>query len=80
MNCLLMEEKIDYSKTADDVYENLEDYNRTKKKKVLIVFDDMITNMVSNKKWSPKATELFLRGRKLNIFLVFISQYFFQSA
>ena len=45
-----MEEKIDYSKTADDVYENLEDYNRTKKKKVLIVFDDMITNMVSNKK------------------------------
>ena len=45
---------------------------------VLIVFDDMIADMDSNKKLSPKATELFLRGRKLNISLVFILQYYFK--
>ena len=41
---------IDYSQTIDDVYENLEDYNLKKKKKMLIVFDDMIADMKSNKK------------------------------
>ena len=63
---------VDYSETIDDVYENLEDYNPTKKRRVLIVFDDMIADMESNKKLSPIVTELFLRGRKLNISLVFI--------
>ena len=69
---------IDYSQTIDDVYENLEDYNPTKKRRVLIVFDDMIADMESNKKLSPKVTELFLRGRKLNISLVFTSQSYFK--
>ena len=69
---------IDYSGTIDDVYENLEDYNPTKKGKVLIVFDDMIADMDANKKLSPIVTELFLRGRKLNISLVFISQFYFK--
>ena len=55
-----------------DVYENLEDYNLTKKKRVLKAFDDMIADMKSNKKVSLIVTELFLRGRKLNISLVFI--------
>ena len=64
---------IDYSRTIDDVYENLEDYNPTKKRRVLIVFDDMMTVMESNKKLSLIVTELFLRGRKLNISLVFIA-------
>ena len=41
---------IDYSQTIDDVYENLEDYNRIKKTRVSIVFDDMIADMESNKK------------------------------
>ena len=41
---------IDYSQTIDDVYENLEDYNPTKKRRVLIVFDDMIADIKSNKK------------------------------
>ena len=67
-----------YSQTIDDVYENLEDYNPTKKRRVLIVFDDMIADMESNKKLSPIVTELFLRGRKLNISLVFISQSYFK--
>ena len=62
-----------------DVYENLEDYNpKKKKKRVLIVFDDMIADMKSNKKLSPIVTELFLSGRKLNILLVFISQTYFK--
>ena len=55
---------IDYSQTIDDVYENLEDYNPTKKRRVLIVFDDMIADMESNKKLSPISIELFLRGKK----------------
>ena len=58
---------IDYSKTVDDVYENLEDYNPAKKRRVLIVSDYMITDMEKNKKLTTKVTELFLRGRKLNI-------------
>ena len=61
---------IDYSQTVDDLYENLEDDNSTRKRRVLIVFDDMIVNLKSNKKLSPVVTELFLRGRKLNTSLV----------
>ena len=68
----------DYSQTVDVVYENLEDYNRTKKRRVLIVFDGMIADMESNTKLSPVVTELFLRGRKPNILLVFISQSYFK--
>ena len=68
---------IDYSQTID-VYENLEDYNPTKKRKVLIVFGDMIVDIGANKKLSPIVTELFLRGRKRNISFVFISQSYFK--
>ena len=63
-----------YSQRIDDVYENLQDYNPTKKRRVLIVFDDMIADIESDKKLSPVVTELFFRGRKFNISLVFISQ------
>ena len=48
------------------------------KKEILIVFDDMIADMESNKKLSPIVTEFFLRERKLNISLVFISQSYFK--
>ena len=61
--------------TIDDVYENLEDYNPTKKRRILIVFDDMIADMECNKKLSLIVTELFLRGRKLNISLI-LQSYF----
>ena len=44
---------------------------------ILIVFDDMIADMLSNKKLNPVVTELFIRGRKLNISLAFIKQYYF---
>ena len=69
---------IDCSQTIDDVYENVEDYNPTKKRRVLIVFDDMIADIKSNEKLSLKVAELFLRGRKPNISLVFISQSYFK--
>ena len=65
---------IDYSETIDDVHENFEDYNPTKKKRVLIVFDVMIEDMESNKNLSAIATELLLRGIIHNTSLVFISQ------
>ena len=54
----------------------MEDYHPTKKRKVVIVFDDMIADMKSNKKLSSLVTELFLRGRKVNISLLFILQSF----
>ena len=65
---------IGYSQIMDDVYGNLEEYNPTKKTKLLLMFHDMIVDMESNKKLSPIVTELFLEGRKLNISLIFISQ------
>ena len=54
----------------DDIYEDIEEYNLNKKRKVLIVFDDMIADMLSNKKLNPIVTELFIRKTKLNIFLL----------
>ena len=64
---------IDYIQTIDNVYENLEDYNPTKKRNVLIVLNDMIADMESGKKISRIVTELFLRGTKLNISLFYIT-------
>ena len=69
---------IDYSQTFDGVYECLKDYNPMKKKKKLIVFDDIIVHMQANKKLSLIVNELFLRGMKLSISLVFISQSYFK--
>ena len=57
-----------------DVYKNIEEYNPGKKCKLLIVFDDMIADMANNKKLNPLVTELFIRGRKRNISIVFIAQ------
>ena len=61
----------------NDVYKNIEEYNRNKERKILIVFEDMIPDMLSNEKPNPIITELFIRGRKLNISLVFITQSYF---
>ena len=55
------------------IYKDIEEYSPNKKRKMLIVFDDMIADMFSNKKLNPVETELFIRGRKLNISLVFIT-------
>ena len=61
----------------DDIYKNIEEYNPNKKRKILNVFDDMIADMLSNKKPNPIVAELFNRGRKLNISIAFITQYYF---
>ena len=61
-----------------DVYKNIDDYNPDKENKILIVFDDMIADMINNKKLNSIVTELFIRCRKLNISLVFISQSYFK--
>ena len=58
---------IEYSNDMDDICENIEEYNPNKKQKILIVFGDMISDMFSNKRRNPIVTELFIRGRKLNI-------------
>ena len=61
-----------------NVYKNIDEYNPNKENKILIVFDDMIADMIHNKKLNSVVTELFIRGRKLNISLVFITQSYFK--
>ena len=68
---------IECSNTMDDVYENINDYNPIRKRKKLIVFDDMIADIMGNKKFQAIIKELFIRCRKLNISLVFITQSYF---
>ena len=60
----------------DDIYKNIEEYNPNKKHKILVVFD-MIADMLSNRNLNPVVIELLIRGRKLNISLVFITQTYF---
>ena len=69
---------IEYSNDIQDVYKNIDDYNPGKKHKVLIIFDDVIADMINNKKLNTVITELFIRGRKLNISIVFITQSYFK--
>ena len=68
---------IEYRNDMDDISKNIKEYHANKKSKILIVFDDMIADMLSNKKLNPVVTELFIRGRKLNISVVFITQSYF---
>ena len=67
---------IECSNTTDDVYENIHDYNSSRKK-ILIVFNAMIADIVTNKKFQAILKELFIRCRKLSISLVFITQSYF---
>ena len=69
---------IEYSNDMHDVYKNINNYNPDKENKILIVFDDMIADMIQNKKLNSIATELFIRGRKLNISTVLITQSYFK--
>ena len=69
---------IEYSNDMYDVYKNIHNYNPNKENKILIVFDDMIADMINNKKLNSIVTELFIRGRKLDISLIFITQLYFK--
>ena len=68
---------IECSNRMDDIYQNINDYNPSRKRKILIVFDDMIADIMTNKKFQAIIKELFIRCRKLNISLVFITQSYF---
>ena len=68
---------IECSNTINDVYENIDHYNLNRRRKILIVFDDMIADIMTNKKFQSVIKELFIRCRKLNISLVFITQSYF---
>ena len=69
---------IEYSNVMHDVYKNIDDYNLDKESKILIVFDVMIADTINKKKLNSIVTELFIRGRKLHISLVFITQSYFK--
>ena len=72
---------IEYSKDIHNTYKDIEEYNPNRKSKISIVCDDMMADLLSNKKLNPVVIqimfELFVRGRKLNISLVFITQSYF---
>ena len=61
------------SNTMNDVYQNIDDYNPNRKRKILVVFDDMIPDIMSNKRFQAIVEEFFIKYRKLNISLVFIA-------
>ena len=68
---------IECSNHMDDVYVNIDNFNPNRKRKILIVYDDMIADIMTNKKFQAIIKELFIRCRKLNISLVFITQSLF---
>ena len=67
----------EYSQCLNDVYNNLNYYNSDKNRKILIAFDDLITDIMTNKKLQVTINELFIRYRKLNVSFVFITQSYF---
>ena len=68
---------IEYSNAMDDILSDIEDYNKKRKRKVSIIFDDMISHVISDKKARQILKDLFLRCRKLNISLCFLTQSYF---
>ena len=69
---------IEYSSTMDDILENIEDYNKKRKRKILIVFDDMTSHVMSDKKAQQVLKELFIRCRKLKHFTLSFKSVLFQ--
>ena len=68
---------IEYLNDTDDIYKNIKEYNPNKKNKIITVFDYVIADVLINKQLNKITTELFIRGRKLNSSLVFITQSYF---
>ena len=69
---------IEYSNDIQDVYKNINEYNIDKERKIMIVFNDMIADMINNKRLNSIVTELFIRGKKLIISFVFVTQSYFK--
>ena len=70
---------IEYSDDMDDVFDDINNYNKNRDKKVLNVFDDMIADIEYNKKFKRIIKELFYRARKINVSIVFIMQLYFRT-
>ena len=70
---------IEYSNSMDDILSDIEDYNKRRKRKVLIIFDDMISHVMSDKKAQQTLKDLFIRCRKLNVSLCFFNTVLFFS-
>ena len=70
---------LEYSNDMNDVLEDINNYNKTRDKKVLIIFDDMIADIMRSEKFKTMVKELFIRCRKLNISIVFITQSYFRT-
>ena len=68
---------IECSNTMNDLYENIDEYNQSRKRKILIAFDDMVADIMTNKLFQAIIKELFIRCRKLSISLAFITQSYF---
>ena len=68
---------IEYSNSMDDIFPQIEDYNKKRNRKVLIIFDDMISHVMSDKKAHQNLKHVFIRCRKLNISLCFLTQSYF---
>ena len=63
---------IEYSNTMNDLYENIDNYNPNRNRKILVVFNDMIADITTNKKFQSRIKELFIRCRK-QIFHLYLS-------
>ena len=70
---------IEYSDDMNDVLDDINDYNKNRDKKVLIVFDDMIADIEYNKNFKRIIKELFYKARKINVSIVFITQSYFRA-
>ena len=70
---------IEYSNDMNDVFTNIDDYNKQRKRRVLIIFDDMIADIMNNKNFKTIIKELFIRCRKFNVSIVFITQSYFRT-
>ena len=69
---------VEYSNNIDNIYKSSEEYNPDKKQNILIAFDDTTADMHNNKKFNKIVTDLFISGRKRNVYLVFITQSYFK--
>ena len=70
---------IEYSNDMNDVFDTIDDYNKNRDKKVLIIFDDMIADIMRSEKFKGVVKELFIRCRKLNVSIAFITQFYFRT-
>ena len=70
---------IEYSSDMNDVIDDINNYNKNRDKKVLIIFDDMIADIMRSEKFKAIVKELFTRCRKLNISIAFITQSYFRT-